>query len=136
MSVQLEAEIESTLAAHIHAKAVVADAGRPGQRVLAGSQNFSVASLGYNRELGILISSAHIVAAMSATLAGDYARVATYSPPPASTAKADGYSHSYKTDGSGYALSLPKQLAAEPFPPRLGPHRAGPARTEVPKAVF
>jgi phosphatidylserine/phosphatidylglycerophosphate/cardiolipin synthase-like enzyme len=65
MSVQLEAEIESTLAAHIHAKAIVADAGRPGQRVLAGSQNFSVASLGYNRELRILISSAHIVAAMS-----------------------------------------------------------------------
>ena len=71
-------------ALYIHAKAIVADAGRPGQRVLAGSQNFSVASLGYNRELGILISSAHIVAAMSATLAGDYARAAAYSPPPGS----------------------------------------------------
>ena len=56
-------------ALYIHAKAIVADAGRSGQRVLAGSQNFSVASLGYNRELGILISNAHIVAAMSATLA-------------------------------------------------------------------
>jgi cardiolipin synthase A/B len=124
-------------ALYIHAKAIVADAGRSGQRVLAGSQNFSVASLGYNRELGILLSNAHIVAAMSATLAGDYARAAAYSPPAPSgsgasctatatvynasrdennvyvhsnqpdqeaTATADGYSHSYRTNGSGYAL--------------------------------
>ena len=124
-------------ALYIHAKAIVADAGRSGQRVLVGSQNFSVASLGYNRELGILISNAHIVAAMSATLAGDYVSAAAYSPPPVSTsgarctatasvydasrdennvyvysnqpdqeatAKADGYSHSYQTNGSGYAL--------------------------------
>jgi cardiolipin synthase len=56
-------------ALYIHAKAIVADAGRSGQRVLVGSQNFSVASLGYNRELGILTSNAHIVAAISATLA-------------------------------------------------------------------
>jgi cardiolipin synthase len=39
-------------ALYIHAKAIVADAGRSGQRVLVGSQSFSVASLGYNRELG------------------------------------------------------------------------------------
>ena len=124
-------------ALYIHAKAIVADAGRSGQRVLVGSQNFSVASLGYNRELGILTSYAHIVAAISATLAADYAGAAAYSPPPAprsgarctatasvydasrdennvyvhsnqpdqeATAKADGYSHSYRTNGSGYAL--------------------------------
>ena len=124
-------------ALYIHAKAIVADAGRSGQRVLVGSQNFSVASLGYNRELGILISNAHIVAAMSATLAGDYARATAYSPPAPSksgarctatatvydasrdennvyvhsnqpdqeaTATADGYSHSYRTNSSGYAL--------------------------------
>jgi cardiolipin synthase A/B len=128
---------DTASALYIHAKAIVADAGRSGQRVLVGSQNFSVASLGYNRELGILISNAHIVAAMSATLAGDYARAAAYSPPPPSragawctatasvydasrdennvyvhsnqpdqeaTATADGYSHSYRTNGSGYAL--------------------------------
>ena len=124
-------------ALYIHAKAIVADAGRSGQRVLVGSQNFSVASLGYNRELGLLTSNAHIVAAISATLAGDYAKAAAYSPPAASTsgasctatasvydasrdennvyvhsnqsdqeatATAGGYSHSYRTDGSGYAL--------------------------------
>jgi cardiolipin synthase len=124
-------------ALYIHAKAIVADAGRSGQRVLVGSQNFSVASLGYNRELGILTSNARIVAAISATLAGDYARATAYSPPPPSrsgasctatatvydasrdennvyvhsnqpdqeaTATADGFSHSYRTNGSGYAL--------------------------------
>jgi hypothetical protein len=51
--------------------------------VLVGSQNFSVASLGHNRELGILTSNAQIVAAISATLAHDYAEAAAYSPPPA-----------------------------------------------------
>jgi phosphatidylserine/phosphatidylglycerophosphate/cardiolipin synthase-like enzyme len=124
-------------ALYIHAKAIVADAGRSGQRVLAGSQNFSVASLGYNRELGILTSDPRIVAAIAATLAHDYAGTAAYSPPPAATsgarctvtatvyeasrhennvsvhsnqpgqeatAKADGYSRSYRTNGSGYAL--------------------------------
>jgi hypothetical protein len=34
---------------YIHAKALVADAGRRDQRALVGSQNFSVASLNYNR---------------------------------------------------------------------------------------
>ena len=120
-------------ALYIHAKAIVADAGRSGQRVLVGSQNFSVASLGYNRELGILTSNPRIVAAVAATLAHDYAGAASYSPPAGArctatatvydasrdennvyvhsnqpdqeaTAKADGYSHSYQTDGSGYAL--------------------------------
>jgi cardiolipin synthase A/B len=128
---------DTASALYIHAKAIVADAGRSGQRVLVGSQNFSVASLGYNRELGLLIRNAHIVAAISATLARDYAGAAAYSPPSPSrsgatctatasvynasrdennvyvhsnqpdqeaTATADGYSHSYRTNGSGYAL--------------------------------
>jgi cardiolipin synthase A/B len=126
---------------YIHAKAIVADAGRPGQRALAGSQNFSVASLDYNRELGILTSSPAVVKAIASTLASDYAGAEPYSPgstssPPASsaawckatasvynaaydennvyvtsnqpdtdaTASADGYSHSYWTNDSGYAL--------------------------------
>ena len=128
---------DNASALYIHAKAIVADAGRSGQRVLVGSQNFSVASLGYNRELGLLIGNARIVAAISATLARDYAGAAAYSPPSPSrsgasctatasvynasrdennvyvhsnqpdqeaTATAAGYSHSYKTNGSGYAL--------------------------------
>jgi cardiolipin synthase A/B len=65
---------------YIHAKAIVADAGRPGQQVFVGSQNFSVASLGYNRELGIRTTSPAVVAAVSAALARDYAHAAPYSP--------------------------------------------------------
>jgi cardiolipin synthase A/B len=134
---------DNSSALYIHAKAIAADAGRPGQRALVGSQNFSVASLDYNTELGILTRDPAVVAAISATLAGDYARAAAYSPataprparPTASgvwctatasiynadndennvyvhsdepyrsaTAAADGYSHSYQTNGSGYAL--------------------------------
>ena len=64
---------DDSSALYIHAKAIVADAGRPGQRVLVGSQNFSVASLDYNRELGILTRDPAVVAAISATLASDYA---------------------------------------------------------------
>jgi cardiolipin synthase A/B len=131
---------DNSSAVYIHAKAIVADAGRPGQQVLVGSQNFSVASLDYNRELGILTSDPAVVAAVATTLAGDYARAAPYSPAPSpatgsgsawctatasvynasddennvyvhsnqpyqdATATAAGYSHTYRTDGSGYAL--------------------------------
>jgi cardiolipin synthase A/B len=121
-------------ALYIHAKVIVADAGRSGQRVLIGSQNFSVASLDYNRELGILTHNGAVVAAVSATLARDYAggspfrkkapgarctatatvynanydenNVYVYSNQPytTATASADGYSHSWETNGSGYAL--------------------------------
>ncbi|HTZ92588.1 MAG TPA: phospholipase D-like domain-containing protein [Streptosporangiaceae bacterium] len=126
---------------YIHAKAIVADAGRPGQQALIGSQNFSVASLDYNRELGIRTGSASVVAAVARVLSSDYANAQRYAPPgragsgsgsgawctatasvydaaddennvyvhsnqPDSTAvaSADGYSHSYQTDSSGYAL--------------------------------
>jgi cardiolipin synthase len=71
---------DSSNALYIHAKAIVADAGRPGQQVFVGSQNFSVASLGYNRELGIRTTSPAVVAAVSAALARDYAHAAPYSP--------------------------------------------------------
>jgi phosphatidylserine/phosphatidylglycerophosphate/cardiolipin synthase-like enzyme len=122
---------------YIHAKAIVADAGRPGQQVLIGSQNFSVASLDYNRELGIRTGNASVVAAVSAALSRDYAGAEPYASPArpsagarctatasvynaaddennvyvhsnqpdtSATASADGYSHSYQTDSSGYAL--------------------------------
>ncbi len=129
-------------ALYIHAKAIVADAGRAGQRVLVGSQNFSVASLDYNRELGIRTRAPAAVAAISATLTGDYAAATPYSTSTASrpgkatssawctatasvynaaenennvyvhsnqpyedaTATAGSYSHTYRTNGSGYAL--------------------------------
>jgi cardiolipin synthase A/B len=121
-------------ALYIHAKVIVADVGRPDHRALVGSQNFSVASLDYNRELGILTRNRSVVAALSATLARDYAGATPYhekaagawcaatatvynasrdwnnvyvhsnQPHKTATARADGYSHSYETNGSGYAL--------------------------------
>lgn len=64
---------DSSSALYIHAKAVVADAGRAGQQVFAGSENFSVASLDENRELGIRTANAAVISAISATIAADYA---------------------------------------------------------------
>jgi cardiolipin synthase A/B len=46
---------DDSSALYIHAKAIVADDGTTGQQALVGSQNFSAASLQYNRELSILI---------------------------------------------------------------------------------
>jgi cardiolipin synthase A/B len=129
---------DDSSALYIHAKAIVADAGLRGQQVLVGSQNFSVASLDYNRELGVLTGNPAVVTVIASTLAADYAGAVPYSPPArasgarawctasatvydaaddennvyvhsnqpyqTATAAAAGYSHSYQTDGSGYAL--------------------------------
>ncbi len=131
-------------ALYIHAKALVADAGRRDQRVLVGSQNFSAASLNYNRELGVITTDPAVVAVVSTTLDSDYAHAAADTSAAASssarpttagparctatasvydaarhennvyvhsnrpsaqaTATAGGYSHSYETDFTGYAL--------------------------------
>jgi cardiolipin synthase A/B len=71
---------DSSRALYIHAKAIVADAGLPGRQALVGSQNFSVASLDYNRELGIRTASPAVIAAVSAALTRDYAQATPYSP--------------------------------------------------------
>jgi cardiolipin synthase A/B len=75
--VRLYADSDNVL--YIHAKAVVADAGRADQQVFVGSENFSAASLRHNRELGVRTASKTVVAAISATLAGDYAGAKPYS---------------------------------------------------------
>jgi phosphatidylserine/phosphatidylglycerophosphate/cardiolipin synthase-like enzyme len=64
---------------YIHAKAIVADAGLPDQEALVGSQNFSLASLKGNRELGILTRDPAVVSVVAATLSDDYAHVSTQS---------------------------------------------------------
>lgn len=56
---------------YIHAKAIVVDPGSPHARVFVGSQNFSVASLLYNRELGLITSRPAIVARVAAVIRGD-----------------------------------------------------------------
>ncbi len=136
--VHIRLEPDDSSALYIHAKVIDADAGRTDERTLVESQNFSVASLDYNRELGILTSDPAVVTAVTATLASDYAAAAPYwpaaTPKPSgawcsatarvynasgnennvyvhsnrpyqdATASAAGYSHTYPTDGSGYAL--------------------------------
>jgi phosphatidylserine/phosphatidylglycerophosphate/cardiolipin synthase-like enzyme len=64
---------DSTTVLYIHAKAVVADAGRAGQQMFVGSENFSAASLRYNRELGIRTTNKSVISAVAAVLADDYA---------------------------------------------------------------
>ena len=49
---------------YIHAKAIVVDPGTPHARVFLGSQNFSVASLLYDRELGIVTTEPALIAAV------------------------------------------------------------------------
>jgi len=58
---------------YIHAKAIVADAGYADERVEVGSENFSIASLRYNRELGVVTSDRSIVSGINAVLVHDFA---------------------------------------------------------------
>jgi phosphatidylserine/phosphatidylglycerophosphate/cardiolipin synthase-like enzyme len=81
---------DTSAALYIHAKAIAADAGLPRQQVLVGSQNFSVASLSYNRELGIETRDPAVVTTVSNTLAADHAGAAPYSPAARAPAPAKG----------------------------------------------
>ncbi|MGH3210545.1 MAG: phospholipase D-like domain-containing protein [Trebonia sp.] len=64
---------DSTKVLYIHAKAVVADAGRSDEQMFVGSENFSSASLRRNRELGIRTTNKPVISAVGAVLAADYA---------------------------------------------------------------
>ena len=69
---------DSGSALYIHAKAIVADAGHAGQQAFAGSENFSTASLDYNRELGIRTANRAVLAAIGAAITSDYAGAPPY----------------------------------------------------------
>jgi phosphatidylserine/phosphatidylglycerophosphate/cardiolipin synthase-like enzyme len=56
---------------YIHAKVTVVDAGLPGQRAFLGSQNFSTASMRYNRELGVVTADPGVVGTLASVLEGD-----------------------------------------------------------------
>ena len=59
---------------YIHAKAIVIDcAGTTCQRGYVGSENFSAGSLGYNRELGVIFSTASELAKVETAISADYA---------------------------------------------------------------
>jgi cardiolipin synthase A/B len=56
-------------ALYIHAKVIVADS----RAAFVGSENFSTASMDYNRELGLITGSPQVVAALTAQLQSDAA---------------------------------------------------------------
>lgn len=64
---------DSAGANYIHAKAIVVDAGTPSAGVFIGSQNFSIASLRYNRELGLISSAGAVASAVAAVIRSDAA---------------------------------------------------------------
>lgn len=58
---------------YIHAKAVLVDGGSADQRAFLGSQNFSIASMEYNRELGVVTGDPTVVDPLATVLARDVA---------------------------------------------------------------
>ena len=70
---------DSTKVIYIHAKAVVADAGGSAEQMFVGSENFSVASLRENRELGIRTTSNQLIVAVATVLGDDYAGATSFS---------------------------------------------------------
>ncbi len=77
---------DTSSALYIHAKVIDVDS----TKAFVGSENFSTASLDYNRELGLITSSASVLAPLNATLSTDVAngqaRQGTGAPPPPTTA--------------------------------------------------
>jgi cardiolipin synthase A/B len=65
-------------ALYIHAKAVVADAGRDDEDAFVGSENFSTDSLDENRELGLRTANRAIVSGLASAIASDYAGAPAY----------------------------------------------------------
>ena len=68
-SVSVRTYKNSSKTLYIHAKLIEAD----NRRVFLGSENFSVGSLQYNRELGLITTSTTILRAIKTTFASDYA---------------------------------------------------------------
>jgi cardiolipin synthase A/B len=59
-------------ALYIHAKVLVSDPGTSVQVAFAGSQNFSTASLRYNRELGVLVRAPALVSELNTMVQQDF----------------------------------------------------------------
>ncbi len=57
---------------YIHAKVILADYGTPDPSVFVGSENFSVASLEKNRELGLVVTDPAILSSIHAVLTQDF----------------------------------------------------------------
>jgi cardiolipin synthase A/B len=72
---------DNSSALYIHAKVIVVDPGTASEKAFVGSENFSTASMGYNRELGIITNDPVVVNGLAKTLGRDYDGA-----PPASSA--------------------------------------------------
>ncbi|PMS17859.1 cardiolipin synthase [Trinickia dabaoshanensis] len=57
---------------YIHAKAIVADYGTSSAEAFVGSENFSVASLTRNRELGLVTQDPSVIASLASVLQSDF----------------------------------------------------------------
>jgi len=64
---------------YIHAKAIVVDAKGPSARAFVGSQNFSTASLNYNRELGIVTDNSGVISRLAARIQEDFVGASPWS---------------------------------------------------------
>ena len=92
---------------YIHAKVIVAD----GASLILGSQNFSVSSLDYNRELGIITSDPALVGAVSQTVSADFAGATPFRSPVASTT-----TPSQPTTGGGPSCRAAASSANDGYP--------------------
>jgi phosphatidylserine/phosphatidylglycerophosphate/cardiolipin synthase-like enzyme len=63
---------------YIHAKVIIVDAGSSTEKAFVGSENFSTASMGYNRELGIIITDHAVVDELAKVLSRDHAGAPAY----------------------------------------------------------
>ena len=77
----------STASLYIHAKVIIANAGRSDATIYLGSINFSNASMTENRELGLIITDPGVLSSVNATVAGDFAGGTPYNgkTPPSTT---------------------------------------------------
>ena len=72
--VQIRTYKDTSTTLYIHAKVILADYGYSGaEEVFVGSENFSVASLTKNRELGLTMATASILETFNTVLTSDFA---------------------------------------------------------------
>lgn len=92
---------------YIHAKVIVADPGSSRAEAFLGSENFSVASLLHNRELGLTTRNGAVVNALAGTVEHDFAGAAAWHAPTRTSAawctasaapSNDGYAGDYTVD--------------------------------------